>query len=93
MKRLITFLAASAMLLTAVSCGKKSSSFQEPETKASTVAASTKSKLEQFVDELEEYEIPPFDPRAGINYTAQSLPELGTVPSDWKEITITVKVK
>ena len=87
MKRLITFLAASAMLLTAVSCGKKSSSSQEPETKASTVAASTKSKLEQLADEVEEYEIPPFDPRAGIYYTAQPLPELDPVPADWKEMT------
>jgi len=74
MKRILAILSAAAMALSVTACGKNAESSSQHETE---IASDDEFKLD----------IPPFDSRAGINMTAEPMPDLGDIPSDWHEIT------
>ena len=42
--------------------------------------------LDEALKQAEAYEMPAFDPLAGIDITAEPLPEMGDIPDDWKRI-------
>ena len=74
MKRTLAILSAAVLALSVTACGKNDKSSSQPETEKATSG--------DF-----ELDIPRFDSRAGINMTAEPMPEAGEIPSDWHEIT------
>ncbi|WP_298529162.1 hypothetical protein [uncultured Ruminococcus sp.] len=98
--RSTAFMLAAFLSFAAVSCGQTEES--SPAAESGSTSVSVTETAEHTVDlETEigrfEYKIetakeqiatmPEFDPRAGINLTAEPMPEVGEIPSDWHEIT------
>ena len=66
---------AMGAALAFTACGKDDKSSSQPEAETTTASDSF------------ELDMPHFDNRAGINLTAEPMPEVGEIPSDWHEIT------
>ncbi len=75
MKKTLAILAAAALAFSVTACGKDDKSSSQPEAETTTASDSF------------ELDMPHFDNRAGINLTAEPMPEVGEIPSDWHEIT------
>jgi len=75
MKKTLAMLAAAVLAFSVTACGKDDKSSSQPE--AETTMAS-----DGF-----EFDMPHFDNRAGINMTAEPMPDTGEIPADWHEIT------
>ena len=74
MKRTLAILAAAVLACSVTACGK--------DDKSSSQASSEKASSDDF-----ELDMPHFDNRAGIDMTAEPMPDTGEIPSDWHEIT------
>ena len=75
MKKTLAILATAALAFSVTACGKDDKSSSQPEAETTTASDSF------------ELDMPHFDNRAGINLTAEPMPEVGEIPSDWHEIT------
>ena len=74
MKKTLAILATAALAFSVTACGKDDKSSSQPEAETTTAS-----------DSFELY-MPHFDNRAGINLTAEPMPEVAEIPTDWHEI-------